>query len=344
MGKEKQLRQYLARQAVSDNLATIAGAPKKHSPIRYLPVRPVRTFGFLTGFAVALLTVAYLGRPWLVEAGVGLLGPTIPEIQPGARPMPGYASETDGLVLKAAPEALDQEVLPLGVERIVIDPGHGGRHSGTIAPGGIMEKDLTLDIGRRLRDLLELAAFEVVMTRDEDETIPLDERTNLANEKQGDIFVSIHVNWIEAREIRGVETFFLGPTEDPYLKELAAAENQESGYSLADYRHLLEGIFTERRNDQSLELAESIQGGLLRSLRRTTPSLADRGVKTAPFVVLVGTEMPAILAEVACLSNAEEAILLGQSSYRQEIAQALFLGIRMFADSLQDSQQKGNEA
>lgn len=343
MSSAKELRKNLVRQAVSDNLATIAGAPPRPRP-RYLPPQPVRRFGFLTGFAMALLTVAYLGRPWLVEAGVAMIGPGIPVVQQGARPLPGSSAEPEDLFLTAAPKAIDLSVLPLGVEKIVLDPGHGGEMSGTTAPGGLLEKDLTLDIARRVRDLLELAAFEVVMTRDDDRSVSLEERTRFANEQEGDIFVSVHVNWIEARSVRGVETYFLGPTDDPYLEQLAAAENRGSGYSLADYRHLLDGIYADVRNGRSRELADAVQGALLRSLRRTAPTISDRGIKTAPFVVLVGTEMPAILAEVACLSNAEEAKLLSQPSYRQTIAQALFWGIRIYADSLLDAHQKGTEA
>jgi N-acetylmuramoyl-L-alanine amidase len=233
-----------------------------------------------------------------------------------------------------APVPIDLAVLPLGVRKIVVDPGHGGKDAGTSTPGGLAEKEVTLDIAIRLRHLLEQAAFEVVMTRDKDETVPLRQRTAIANAQEADLFVSIHLNWIEGGQVRGMETYYLGPTEDPALLQLAAQENRDSGYSLADFRKLLDYIYLSVRRDESRRLAESVQRTLSAALRRKRPALANRGVKTAPFAVLVGTEMPAILAEVACLSHPEEAHLLATPQYRQDIAQALLEGIRAYAQAL----------
>src|SRR5262245_11367668 len=233
-----------------------------------------------------------------------------------------------------APAPIDLAVLPLEIRKIVIDPGHGGKDTGTSTPGGLAEKEVTLDIGIRLRHLLEQAAFEVVMTRDKDETVPLRQRTALANTQSADLFVSIHLNWIDGGQVRGIETYYLGPTEDPMLLQLAAQENRDSGYSLADFRKLLDYIYLSVRRDESRRLAESVQRTLVTALRRQYPALANRGVKTAPFAVLVGTEMPAILAEVTCLSHPEEARLLATPQYRQDIAQALWQGIRAYAQAL----------
>ena len=233
-----------------------------------------------------------------------------------------------------APAPIDLAVLPLGVRKIVVDPGHGGKDTGTSAPGGLAEKEVTLDIGIRLRHLLEQAAFEVVMTRDKDETVPLRQRTALANAQGADLFVSIHLNWIDGGHVRGIETYSLGPTEDPELLQLAARENRDSGYSLADFRKLLDHIYLSMRRDESRRLAESVQRMLVTTLRRHHPPLVNRGVKTAPFAVLIDTEMPAILAEVACLSHPEEALLLATPQYRQDIAQALWEGIRAYAQAL----------
>ena len=216
----------------------------------------------------------------------------------------------------------------------MVDPGHGGKDAGTSTPGGLAEKEVTLDIGIRLRRLLEQAAFEVVMTRDKDEAVPLRQRTALANAQGADLFVSIHLNWIDGGQVRGMETYYLGPTEDPVLLQLAARENRDSGYSLADFRKLLDHIYLSVRRDESRRLAESVQRTLVTALRRKHPALVNRGVKTAPFAVLVGTEMPAILAEVACLSHPEEAHLLATPQYRQDIAQALLQGIRAYAQAL----------
>lgn len=241
-----------------------------------------------------------------------------------------------------APVPIDLAVFPLRVKRIMLDPGHGGKDAGASIPNGLTEKEVALDVALRLRRLLEQAAFEVVMTRDKDETIPLAQRTALANAKGADLFISIHVNWIDRGHARGMETYYLGPTEDPVLLQLAAQENRDSGYSLADFRRLLDGIYLSVRRDESRRLAESVQRTLVRSLHPKNPALVNRGVKTAPFAVLVGTNMPAILAEVACLSNAAEARLLATSQYRQDLAQALFQGIRAYAQTLNRSPKKGS--
>jgi len=196
---------------------------------------------------------------------------------------------------------------------------------------GLVEKDLTLDIALRTAEILHAKGFEVLMTRDADTALPLNRRAQVANTLGGDVLVSIHVNWIPNRRARGVETYWLGPTDDPFIKELAAAENRSSGYSLADFRRLLEGIYADVRKDESRRLAEAVQAEMYKSLARINPTLQDRGVKTAPFLVLVATEMPAILAEVSCLSNDEEAGLLATGKYRRRIAEALAAGIVAYA-------------
>jgi N-acetylmuramoyl-L-alanine amidase len=156
-----------------------------------------------------------------------------------------------------------------------------------------------------------------------------------------DIFVSVHLNWIENRGARGVETYFLGPTNDPFLTRLAAAENRDSGYSLADMRQLLERIYAGVRQDKSRKLAEVVQAELFRSLGKENPRLEDRGVKSAPFIVLMATQMPAILAEVSCLSNDEEARRLAKPLYRQYIAAALASGLRAYAGLARGVAEKG---
>ncbi len=159
----------------------------------------------------------------------------------------------------------------------------------------------------------------------------LAERAAIANRLGADVFVSVHVNWIGNRAARGVETYYLGPTDDPFLSRLAAAENRDSGYSMADMRQLLDGIYAGVRQDKSRHLAEMVQAALFRSLGRVNAKIEDRGVKSAPFIVLLSTRMPAILAEVSCLSNAEEARLLARPLYRQSIAEALAAGLRAYA-------------
>jgi N-acetylmuramoyl-L-alanine amidase len=203
------------------------------------------------------------------------------------------------------------------------------------------EKDLTLDVALRLRELLAEAGFEVAMTREDDREVTLEERAGFANRAGADLFVSIHVNWIENRAVRGVETYYLGSTDDPFVTRLAAAENVDSGYAQADLKELLASVYAGLRGDASRRAAAEIQRALLRSLRSVNPAIADRGVKTAPFLVLAETEMPAVLAEVSCLSNHEEAELLSRPLYRQYIAEALAAGIVRFAESRRPS---GGEA
>jgi N-acetylmuramoyl-L-alanine amidase len=234
-----------------------------------------------------------------------------------------------------APTPVDAAVFPLAVRKIALDPGHGGDSLGTQAPLGLVEKELTLDIAQRLRKLLEADSFEVVMTREQDRSVSLEERGLAANRDGADIFVSIHLNWIENLKARGVETYYLGATNDPYLTRLAAAENRESGYSMADMRGLLDRIYADVRQDKSRTLAEIVQASLFRSLGNVNPGIENRGVKAAPFIVLLSTEMPAILAEVSCLSNEDEAALLTKPLYRQYIAEALAAGIRSYADAVE---------
>jgi N-acetylmuramoyl-L-alanine amidase len=172
------------------------------------------------------------------------------------------------------------------------------------------------------------------MTRETDETLSLERRVAFANGSRADLFVSIHVNWIPRRQTRPLETYFAGPTDDPAALRLAGVENLDSGYSRAAYRRLLEKIYIDTRRDESHALARSLNAALFRSLSEVNPELENRGVKTAPFAVLVGTEMPAVLVEVSCLSNEADVRLLTMADYRDRIAMALLRGIRSYATDL----------
>jgi N-acetylmuramoyl-L-alanine amidase len=229
----------------------------------------------------------------------------------------------------------------LSLKRIVIDPGHGGVQTGAVSETGLTEKEVTLDVALRLRRLLADAPFEVLLTRDSDKTLGLEKRVAFANSNNADLFVSIHVNWMEPRTIRGLETFFVGPTDDPHTMKLVSMENRESGYSFSDLRHALDKIYIDARRDESRTLAKTIQRQLYGSLKQSNPDLDNRGVKTAPFAVLVGTQMPAILVEVSCLSNSEEVKLLTNGNYREKIAVALLDGIRSYASNINGLNRKG---
>src|SRR5262249_52194819 len=194
----------------------------------------------------------------------------------------------------------------------------------------VMDKDTALDSALRLRQLLQDSQFEVLMTRDSYVTLSLERRASFANSNHADLFVSIHVNWIPYRQVRPLETYFVGPTDDPATLRLASLENHDSGYSLAASPRLLAKIFSHARREESQALAQKLNEELYRSLREVNPALENRGVKTAPFAVLVGTEMPAILVEVSCLSNEADVDLLTTADYRNRVAEALLRGIKSY--------------
>jgi N-acetylmuramoyl-L-alanine amidase len=193
----------------------------------------------------------------------------------------------------------------------------------------------------RLRRLLQDEPFEVLLTRDTDKRLSLDKRVAFANGHKADLFISIHVNWMEPHSVRALETYYVGPTDDPATLKLASRENKESDYSLSDYKQILEKIYVDARRDESRALAKTVQSQLYYSLKQKNPLLVNRGVKTAPFVVLIGTQMPAVLVEIACLSNNDEVELLTKEDYRENIALALLRGIRGYADSLNTPVAKG---
>lgn len=239
------------------------------------------------------------------------------------------------------PRPIDRSAIPLSIKTIVIDPGHGG-DPGATAESGLTEKEITLDVALRLRRHLSRSPFEVLLTRDTDRWISLDQRVAFANERKADLFISIHVNSMEPHTIRALETYYVGPTDDPRTLKLASRENKDSESSLADYKKILEKIYVDARRDESHGFARAVQGQLFRSLQKVNPDLENRGVRTAPFVVLIGTQMPAILVEIACLSNEEEVQLLTKPDYRENIAVALAQGIRQYADRFNVAARKGS--
>lgn len=327
----ERLKRQMLRELVRENVDLKHGRLPRRLVQPGLRMRWLRLPWAVRLFVVALLCVGLFGSSWAVWARYAVPAPSA-----AARLARSSQSSRPAAVstpLKPGP-AVDASVFPVAVRRVALDPGHGGDNTGTHAPLGLIEKELTLEIAGRLARRLEREGFQVMMTRHSDQAVPLERRATLANAAGADIFVSIHLNWIENRGSRGVETYYLGPTNDPYLTRLAAAENRDSGYSLADVRRLLDRIYAGVRQDNSRKLAESVQASLFRSLGQENPALEDRGVKAAPFIVLLDTEMPAILAEVSCLSNDEEARLLTKPLYRQSIAEALAAGIRAYADAV----------
>jgi N-acetylmuramoyl-L-alanine amidase len=225
--------------------------------------------------------------------------------------------------------------LGLKIGRILIDPGHGGHDTGTIGPAGYMEKELVLDISKRLGQLIEeRLGSEVIYTRDNDNFVSLEDRAKMANKQQADLFVSIHANSSKAKSAVGIETYYLSLTADPEALEVAARENAVSQETISELQGLVSKIALNEKVDESKEFAEKIQASLRKNLASGKARKFDRGVKKAPFVVLIGADMPAILAEISFLSNPEEEKRLKTEKHRQQIAEALYEGVANYADTL----------
>ncbi|MGH9430288.1 MAG: N-acetylmuramoyl-L-alanine amidase [Terriglobia bacterium] len=225
--------------------------------------------------------------------------------------------------------------LGLKIGRIVIDPGHGGHDTGTIGPTGLREKDVVLDVALRLRRLIERRlGGEVIMTRDDDTFIPLEERTAIANEKAADLFISIHVNASHDPSARGIEAYYLNFTSDPGALALAARENATSQESVHQLSRLIQKIALSEKIDESRQFANIVDSSMVRRLAREGISEPNRGVKKAPFVVLIGANMPSILAEISFLSNPHDERLLRKPAYREKIAEALYAGVAQYVSQL----------
>ncbi len=224
--------------------------------------------------------------------------------------------------------------LGAGVNRIVIDAGHGGKDPGTSA-GSLREKDIALDIAKRVRDDLEDRGFEVIMTREKDVFIPLEQRAFIANSREADLFVSIHVNAARNRKARGLETFYLNLATSADAAEVAARENASTGMvRMADVRKLVDQIFNHTRKEESRELATAMQAAMAESILGREKHPLNRGVKTAGFHVLLGAQMPAVLVEVGFVSNREEARQLRSASHRDKLASAIADGVSRYAEML----------
>jgi N-acetylmuramoyl-L-alanine amidase len=226
-------------------------------------------------------------------------------------------------------------ILGLKIGRIVIDPGHGGHDLGTVGKGGLLEKDLTLSLAFRLKKLLEQKlGAEVILTRDKDIFVSLEERTDIANRNHADLFISIHANSSRHRSISGVETYYLDFAKTESEREVAARENAGAGNSISNLENLVKQIAKADKSAESKELASVIQEKLYLEARTLSSSTQNRGVRRAPFVVLIGANMPSILTEVAFISNPKDEKLLNEEQNRNHLADALFSGIEDYVKKL----------
>jgi N-acetylmuramoyl-L-alanine amidase len=232
-------------------------------------------------------------------------------------------------------EPAPDEGAPRAVRRVIVDAGHGGHDPGAIGRRGLREKDVTLDIARKVAEQLKEDGFEVVLTRRTDTFLRLEDRTALANTSGADLFVSIHANANPRRNRSGIETYFLNVTDDRYAARLAARENgadvdeEEGGGDLQ--RRILADLNAVTSAGSSRRLAELVQGELCRSVRSRFGDVRDLGVKSALFYVLLGARMPAVLVETGFISNAAEEKRLASAAYRVEVARAVSRAVRTFA-------------
>jgi len=226
--------------------------------------------------------------------------------------------------------------LGLKIGRIVIDPGHGGHDTGTIGPHGLMEKDLCLDVALRLGHLIEqkLPGAEVVYTRKDDTFIPLEQRTAMANDAKADLFISIHANSSHDHEARGIETYYLNFATSQESLEVATRENALSQEGLHDLQDLVKKIARNEKIEESKEFASDVQDSLTRRMQLVSQGEKNRGVKKAPFVVLIGANMPSILSEISFISNPSDEKLLRKGDQRQRVADGLYRGIAAYLDNL----------
>ena len=246
----------------------------------------------------------------------------------------------DATPARAAVKTADGETslvraLGLKIGRIVIDAGHGGHDSGTLGADGIEEKDVVLDVALRLGKLLhDRLGAEIIYTRSDDTFIPLETRTAIANKAQADLFLSIHANSSEDTSARGVETYYLNFTSDPTALDVAARENAVSDQSIHQLSDLVKKIALKDKIAESREFAADVEGSLYAGLQKGNAGLKDRGVKKAPFVVLIGANMPSILAEISFVTNPKDAAQLQQPEYRERVAESLYKGVARYEGGL----------
>jgi N-acetylmuramoyl-L-alanine amidase len=264
------------------------------------------------------------------DAPAAVLTPSPAEFSKGARhTSSGGSSLTRALGLKIA--------------RVVIDAGHGGHDQGTQGQHGLIEKELVLDVALRLGKLVEERMnAEVIYTRSDDTFVPLEGRTALANEKKADLFLSIHANSSPYPRISGVETFYLNFTDSKDALDVAARENASSQKSIFELQDIIHKITLHEKLDESREFAGRIQGALFTFSSHNIAGEKNRGIKKAPFVVLIGANMPSVLAEIGFVTNPREEALLKKGEYRQKLADALYRGISKYAEGLSHFQMAQN--
>ncbi len=222
--------------------------------------------------------------------------------------------------------------LGLGIKRIILDPGHGGKDPGAIGVGGLREKDVVLKVAKKVaRRLTRDLGCKVILTRTRDVFIPLEERTAIANTKDGDLFVSIHANAARSSKARGIEIYYLDFTRNKRDMQLAASENATSAHNISDLQKILSSLMKNSKKEESVRLAKIVNKNILMEMNKKYGDIKSHGVKKAPFIVLIGAQMPSVLAEIAFISNPVEAKRLRDDKYLEDLADSLAEGIVKYA-------------
>jgi N-acetylmuramoyl-L-alanine amidase len=296
----------------------------------------------------AEVKVATAEEPELKATTNPTSAPTVVAVAPREQPAPVEPKPKQAKVTKKTREVAAHEarptangerslirVLGLKIGRIVVDAGHGGHDTGTIGRHGLREKDLVLDVALRLGKLLEnRMGAEVIHTRDDDTFIPLETRTAIANQNEADLFISIHANSSRDPAARGVETYYLNFTSSADALEVAARENAVSENSIHELQDLVKKIALKEKIEESREFAIEVQRAMHSGLSNKGLSMPDRGVKKAPFIVLIGANMPSVLAEISFVSNARDERRLQKPEYRQKVAESLYRGVARYVSGL----------
>lgn len=330
--RELNMRKAMLKGVYEDNLRIIGkGLDTLTSKRRALFLKKMFLFFFVVFIAVLLhsdyLSPSFFPKRQITASVVTQKSSSQSLVKPW-RYSEYSANPSDYIAFISNPEIPLSRMFGLEVKTIMIDPGHGGDDHGTTGKMGTREKDITLDIAKRLkRRLKKYGNYNVVMTREQDITLPLNKRVEFARITRADLFISIHINYLPSRPINIIETYYFGPSSDAKILKFAERENAGSEYGLSDFKEMIEKIGDTLKLQESKEFAASIQRNLFLNSKKQNKNVYDFGVKRAPFVVLLGVDVPAALVEVSCLSNREEEMKLNTKSHRENIAHYLEAGI-----------------
>ncbi len=330
--RKTRMKSDLLREIYEDNLRIIGQGKYYRKSGKKAAVVP-KTFLIVL---IAMLVILANGNYWSpLSSSEETRTEYIEARQPGSTAVVGMtgaldfaASYRDVQGFMDIPDMPLSRVFGLDVKTIMIDAGHGGSDSGAIGMMKTKEKDIVLDIAKRLkRRLHKYGNYSVLMTREYDKTVSLQERVELAKISKADIFVSIHLNFLPSKPINIIETYYFGPPADRKSLHLAEKENAGSRFRLSDFKEIIGKMGNTLKLQESRELASSLQKSLFVNRRKMTSDVYDYGVKRAPFVVLLGVDVPAVLTEVSCLSNKDEETQLNTELHRENIARYLEAGI-----------------